>query len=281
MVEITAQAVKALRDKTGLPMMKCKQALIEAEGDEEKAVEILRREVGKVLLKRADNPTSEGVIRIAIADDASCGAMIELQCESAPVAANDEFRFLADQCAKRLLEGPAVQTPDELLDQPAPDRPGQTLRDLYEEVVNRIREKIVLARIVRLEDPVGGYVHHDGKTAVLLQVSGSGDPKSPILRDVAMHIAAMKSTVVNPEDLDPAVVEKERQRLTEEARATGKPEKIIEKIVEGRLKLFYQEQGVLTAQPFVKDESKTVSQALAEHGFKPVAFVRWVLGTGT
>ena len=98
--------------------------------------------------------------------------MIELQCESAPVAKADDFVFLADQCAKQLLNGPGAATPEELLKQPAPDKTGQTLQDLYEEVGNKLREKIVLARVLRVDGPVGGYVHHDGKTGVLFQASG-------------------------------------------------------------------------------------------------------------
>ncbi|HID21006.1 MAG TPA: translation elongation factor Ts [Planctomycetaceae bacterium] len=278
MAEITAAAVKALRDLTDLPMMECKKALVEANGDQEKAIEILRSSFRKVQLKRADNPTTEGVIAIAIKEDGSEGAMIELQCETAPVAANEEFQSLADQCARQLLDGPGAGTPEELLAQPAPDREGMTLQQVYEETVNKIREKIVLSRIVRVEGPVAGYVHHDKKIGVLFRASGE-NATDPILRDVAMHIAALKPTVTYPEELDPEKVQKERERLTEEAKATGKPDNIIEKIVEGRMKNFYLAEGVLVLQPFAKDDTKTVRQVLAERGFKAVGFERWVLGT--
>ncbi len=278
MVEITAAAVKKLRELTDLPMMECKKALVEAGGDQEKAIEILRQSFRKVALKRADNPTTEGAIVIMVKDDGSEAAMIELQCETDPVARNELFLNLAEQCAKQLLYGPGASTPEELLQQPAPDEEGKTLQELYEDVVNRIREKIVLARIIRMPGPVAGYVHHDKKQAVLFRAEG-GDPKDPILYDVAMHIAAMKPTVTFPEELDQEKVQKERERLTNEAKATGKPENIIEKIVEGRMKNFYLSEGVLVLQPFVKEESKTVAQVLAEHGFKPVEFVRWTLGS--
>ena len=277
MADITAAQVKVLRELTDLPMMECKHALVASEGDQEKAIEILKEQNQKVMLKRADNATSEGRIAIAVADDGSSAAMIELQCESAPVASNDEFQALAQNCAAQLLGGPGADSPDELLDQPSPNNPSETLREAYEEVINKIREKIVLAKVSRVEGPVDGYVHHDGKTGVLFQ--GVGDAgRAEVLRDVAMHIAAMKSSVVNAEDLDAAAVDAERERLSEEARATGKPENIIEKIVEGRMKVFYQEQGVLTAQQFVKEESKTVSQVLAESGLTAGSFTRWVLG---
>lgn len=278
MAEITAAAVKALRELTDLPMMDCKQALVEAEGNQEKAVEILKEKHKKIMLKRADNATTEGVIQIAIKDDGSQGAMIELQCESAPVAANDEFQALARQCAQQLLNGPGAGAPEELLSQPAPERDGLTLQNVYEEVVNKIREKIVLARIVRVEGPVGGYVHHDGKTGVLFQATGE-NATDPVLRDVAMHIAALKPSVTHDDEVDPAVVNAERERLAAEARATGKPDNIIEKIVDGRMNVFYQEQGVLVRQAFAKEDTKTVSQALAEQGLTAKGFVRWSLGT--
>ena len=218
-----------------------------------------------------------GRVRIAVADDGSTAAMIELQCESAPVANNDEFQALAENCARQLLTGPGADDPDALLDQPSPDDDSRTLRESYEEVVSKIREKIVLAKVTRVDGPAAGYVHHDGKTGVLFVASGE-DSLAEVLRDVAMHIAAMNSAVVNPEDLDAAEVAEARERLAEEARATGKPENIIDKIVEGRMKVFYQEQGVLSAQQFVKEESKTVSQVLAESGLTASGFTRWVLG---
>jgi elongation factor Ts len=276
MAEITAQAVKELRDKTNLPMMEVKKALMEANGDEKQAIEILKRNFAKIQIKRAENATSEGLLRIAVKDDGSQAAMIELQCESAPVAKADDFVFLAEQCAKQLLNGPGAATPEELLKQPVPDKPGQTLQELYEDVVNKIREKIVLARVLKVNGPVGGYVHHDGKTGVLFQAAGA--KSAPVLKDVAMHIAALKPIATHPEELSPEDVKKERDKLTQEAAASGKPANIVEKIVEGRMKTFYAENGVLTYQLFAKDDSKTVSQALAESGLKAEKFTRWILG---
>ena len=280
MAEITAQAVKALRELTDLPMMDCKKALVEADGDQAKAVEVLKGSYKKVELKRRDNATEEGRVFLRVREDCSEGAMVELQCESAPVAGSSDFRQLGEQLVKQLLEGPGAESPDDLLVQTAPDLEGTSLKDLYESAVNKIREKIVLARIVRLTGPVNGYVHHDGKQAAMLQASGE-TPNASILRDVAMHITAIKPEVANVEDLDPAVVEAERERLTADAKATGKPDNVIDKIVDGRMKSFYQDdQQVLALQDFAKDPSKSVSQALAEHGLKAVGFVRWVLGSG-
>jgi len=275
--EITAQAVKELRDLTNLPMMEVKKALIEANGDQKRAVEILRESGKKVQLKRAENATSEGLVRVLVANHGKSAAMIELQCESAPVAKADDFVFLADQCVKQLLTGPGAATPEELLGQTAPDKPGVKLSALLDDVINKIREKMVLARIIKVDGPVGGYAHHDGKTGVLFQATGD-KADAPVLRDVAMHIAALRPAVTLPEELPAEAVKAERDRLSQEALASGKPANIVEKIVDGRMKTFYAEQGVLTFQPFAKDDSKTVSQALAESGLKARGFIRWVLG---
>ena len=277
MAEITAQAVKELRDLTNLPMMEVKRALTEANGDQARAIELLKESNKKVSIKRAENATSEGLIKTSVLADGSLAAMVELQCESAPVAKADDFVFLADQCLKQLLNGPGAATAAELLAQPTPDRPGTTLAALLEEVVGKIREKMVLARVLRVAGPAGAYTHHDGKTGVLFCAAGE-NKTAPVLRDVAMHIAALKPTVTNPEELSASDVTAERTRLTAEAAASGKPANIIEKMVDGRMKTYYAEQGVLGFQLFAKDDSKTVNQALAESGLKPVSFTRWILG---
>jgi len=277
MAEITAQAVKELRDLTNLPMMEVKKALTEANGDQKRAIEILKESNKKVSIKRAENATSEGLIRTGVSSDGSLGAMVEIQCESAPVAKADDFVFLVDQCLKQLLNGPGASTPEELLAQPAPDRKGLTLAGLLEEVVGKIREKMVVARVLRVAGPAGAYTHHDGKTGVLFRASGE-NKTAPVLRDVAMHVAALKPLVTLPEELPAAEVAAERAKLTTEAAASGKPANIIEKIVDGRMKMYYAEQGVLAFQLFAKDDSKTVNQALAESGLKAVGFTRWLLG---
>jgi elongation factor Ts len=277
MAEITAAAVKALRERTDLPMMDCKKALVAANGDEEGAVEYLKNQVGKVMDKRKDNATAEGKFCVAVADDGSAGVMIELMCESDPVSKSEDFNFLATQCAKQLLTGPGASTAEELLAQPVPDEPAKTLKALHEEITNKIREKMVIGRVVKVDGPVGSYVHHDGKTGVLFQAAG--EPKSTdILKDVSMHIAALKPKVALPDELDATAVDAQRTALSESAKASGKPENIIEKIVDGQMKKFFDEQGVLIAQAFAKDDSKTVEKALDEAGLKAVGFTCWELG---
>ena len=274
MAEITAAAVKALREQTGLPMMDCKKALQESDGDLEKAVELLRKAGKKTMEKRAGRETTSGRIAIYLDPDQKVGSIIDLRCESAPVATNTEFMQLADDLAKQLATGPGAATPDELLDQPSPSNPSQTLRQQFDDLNNRIREVFKLERIERIDGLCGGYAHHNGATAVLLHIEGGS---LDLAKDICMHAAAMRPTVLCVDDLDAAVVAKEREILAEAARQEGKPENIIEKMVEGRLQNFYAEQ-CLTEQPFVKDDSQTVGKVADGADMKLIRFVHWELG---
>ncbi|WP_298866693.1 translation elongation factor Ts [uncultured Gimesia sp.] len=277
MAEITAAAVKALREMTDLPMMACKKALQAADGDQEKAIEILREEAGKIQLKRSGNDTTEGRITILSSEDGSQTVMLEVVCESAPVASGEDLVNFSNACAAQLLANPEVNTVEELLALPSTQSSGKTINDDFMDMLNKIREKIVVSKIARSEGPTGGYVHHDGKTGVLFQASGE-TADAELLRGVAMHIAALKPAVVNEGCLESAVVQEERDRLVAEAKSTGKPDNIIDKIVDGRMKTFFTEQGVLVYQPYAVDDSKTVSQALAEKGLEAVSFSRWSIG---
>jgi len=277
MVEITAAAVKALRERTDLPMMECKKALVEAEGDQEQAVEILKAQFKTILDKRANNPTEEGRIFFRASDDGGQAAMVEIQCESAPVATSQALSEFGDAMVSQLLNGPGADSPEALMSQ-IPDDADATLQTQFEELVNRIREKIMVNRVARVSGPVGGYVHHDGKTGVMFQAKG--DSSGEILRYVAMHIAALRPAVTRPEELDDGLVQEERRRLTDEAKATGKPDNIIDRIVDGRMQNFFQEQGVLLSQLFAKDDSKTVEKTLSESGLEAVGFHRWQVGDG-
>ncbi len=275
MPEITAEAVKSLREQTGLPMMDCKRALQEAAGDQDKAVELLRKAGKKVAAKSAGRATTAG--RIAIyADFAGVGSMVDLRCESAPVANNADFTALANDMAKQLATGPGASTPEQLLAQPSPGKPGETLHQRLEDLLNRIREAFKLERIVRLNGSCAGYAHHNGAVGVLLQVEGGNQE---LARDICMHIAAMRPKVVNREEVDPAEVEKEREILAEAARKEGKPEKIIAKMVEGRLKDFYAER-CLVDQPHANRDKyggKTIGDLAKAAGMKIVRFVHWEL----
>ena len=277
MAQITAAAVKALRDRTDLPMMECKKALQQADGDEDRAIDILQEMTKEKLGKRASNVTAEGRVFQKVADDHSRAVMVEVQCESEPVSKSEGFNNLGNALLERLYESDAG-TPDELMAQEVPGG-GQTLQALYDSTVGKMREKVVVARVCSVSGPVAGYVHHDGKTAVLFQADGE-KADSQTMRDVAMHVAALRPRVTVAEELEKSEVEAERERLRGEAKATGKPDNIIDKIVEGRLNAYYVESGVLNLQPFAKDDTKTVNQALAEKGLTAKGFVLWVLGQG-
>ncbi len=279
MAEITAAAVKALREKTDLPMMECKKALTEAGGDEAKAIQILKDMFKKVQDKRSANVTAEGRVFIAAKSDGSEAAMVEIQCESSPVATGEVMQKFGQAMADQLLNGPGAADTPTLMNQKGAGA-SQSFQEQYEEIVNKIREKIVVNRIARVNGPVAGYVHHDFKTGVLFMASGTAK-NADVMKDVAMHIAALNPSVTKPEQLDAAIVDTERERLKAEARASKKPENIIDKMVDGRMKVFYAEQGVLLMQPFAKDDSKTVSQALAEAGLEAVSYLRWKVGAAS
>jgi elongation factor Ts len=276
MAEITAAAVQALRERTKLPLMKVKAALVEAGGDAEKAIEILRSQLGKLVESRSSNETREGRVFIATKPDGSEAAMVEIQCESAPVAGSEQIVGLGKALVDRVLNGAPVASVDALMGEKGPD--GRTFKELFEEMLLQIREKIVISRIAKAAGPVGTYLHHDGKTAVLFEAEGE-NKSAQVLKDVAMHIAALKPTVARVEDVDPALAAAEREKLTAEAKASGKPDNIVNKIVDGKMKVFYRDEaGVLAEQMFAKDDSKSVSQVLAEAGLKVKAFTLWTLG---
>ncbi len=181
---------------------------------------------------------------------------------------------MANDLAKQLATGPGAATADELLAQPSPSKPGETLGQQKDDLFNRMREVVKVGRIVRFVGPTGGYAHHDGSIGALVEVSG-GDNETA--KDVSMHVAAQKPKVVAKEHLDPADIEKERDILSVAARTEGKPENIIAKMVEGRLRNFFSEK-VLLEQPFVKDDKQTVGQIAKKAGLQVKRFVRWELG---
>jgi elongation factor Ts len=274
MAEITAAAVKQLREQTGLPMMDCKAALTEANGDQEAAIRALRERGKKLGETRLGRETESGRVGMYIDPTTGNGALVEFLCESAPVANSQEFRDFANDLAKQLVTGPGAATGDELLKQPWPSKPGTTLGEARDDMFNRIREVFKVGRIVKFDGPTAGYVHATGDLASLVQYEG-GDATTA--RDIAMHIVAANPTAVTKEDLDPAAVANEREILTQQARQEGKPDAIIQKMIEGRLKNFYAAQ-VLTEQQFVKDNTVPVADVLKKAKMKILRFVNWKLG---
>ena len=254
-------------------MMYCKKALAESGGDIEAAIAALRKAGKKLMAGRQDRTTEEGRIGVFASVDKKVGAMIELQCESAPVAGNEECVALANDLAKQLALGPGAKTADELWSQPAPSKQGVTLEQWRDDLQNKIREVFKLARMERINGSAGGFVHM-AKIGVLAEVEGGNDE---LAKDVALHVAAMNPKAANVGDLDPSVIAKEKEIQKDRARQEGKPENIIEKMIEGRMKSFYAE-NVLMEQPFVRDETQTVGALAKSGGMKVKRFIRWQLG---
>jgi len=279
MAEITAAQVKALRDRTGLPMMDCKQALIEADGDEEKAIEILRKRGAAAAEKKAGRETAEGRIACFVSADGKVGAIVEMRCETAPVASNEVFRQVAEAIAKQVATAEKLAgSADELLEQPFVDDPGRTVREVLNDAINKIRENLTLSRFTRLTgEKVTQYVHFNGQVGVLVAAEPA-DADEQVLADVCMQIAAMRPMAVRREDVPQEIVEKEREIAR--AQIQNKPEHIIDRIVEGKLNKWFSER-VLLEQPFIKDEKgkMTVGDVLKKAGdIKVVKFVRMEVG---
>jgi elongation factor Ts len=275
MAEISAAAVKAFRERTGLPLMDCKKALQEAGGDEEQAVEVLRKRGQQLADKRSDRETAFGRFGLFRGVGKKVGAMVELLCESAPVTTNEDFVQLANDLAQTLANNPKVSTAAELLAMPSPSKKGMTLGEQKDEMFNRIREVFNVGRMVRVDGTCGGYMHHSGTTAgVLVEIVGGSDEAA---KDVSMHIAAMKPAALDKASIDPKLVDKEREILKQAALAEGKPESIVEKMVEGRLRNFYAERCLLE-QPFVKDDKQSVGQYAKANGMTIKRYWHWVIG---
>ncbi|MEJ2482573.1 MAG: translation elongation factor Ts [Gemmatimonadota bacterium] len=267
MAEITAKAVKSLRDRTGAGMMDCKKALLEASGDEEQAIDLLRQWGAAKAAKRAERETSEGLVRIVSRDGVT--AMVAISSETDFVARNEEFQDFTDRLAEALIEADLPDgetlTGDELLARPE----FQSFADEIVDLRSKIGENIQIYRVVRLETGENGaaasYLHFGGKIGVVVELEGAGGAEvENLARDVAMHVAAARPVGVRPEDIPADVRDRERAVLTEQTKAEGKPEPIVEKIVDGRMRKFF-EQNSLIMQAFVKDPDRTIADLLAAY----------------
>jgi elongation factor Ts len=280
MTTISAAAVKALRDRTNLPMMDCKAALTATGGDMEKAIDYLRERFRDVEVKKRGRETAEGRIGAYVDETQSMAALVEMRCESPPVVKADAFVQLANDLAKQVaLKG--ADNVEALLAQPLVGDPAHTVQDRLNDTIGLIRENMKPARLTRLTGGlIGSYVHHDGSVGVLVQVEGArADPQ--ILRDVCMHITAKNPVAARREDISKDVIDKEteiaRAQMAADPKNKNKPPAIQEKILEGKLKTWLGE-NVLVEQPFVKDDSRTVGELLRQHGLTMVKFVRYRVG---
>lgn len=273
-MSISAQDVKKLRDATGVGMMDCKKALEEANGDFDEAVDLLRKKGQKVADKRADREAEEGLVVTTLSDDGTTGAIAEVNCETDFVARNDDFQTFAARIVELVLD----ERPADLDELKALDYSGE--RTVQEELVRmtgRIGEKLAIRRfdVVETEDgEIVSYIHPGSKLGVLVNVTGEDDQAQ---LDVAMQIAALNPVAVSRDEVPQERQEKEKEIAREAAINDGKPEHIIDNIVEGKLNRYFQD-NVLLEQDFVKDASVSVQEMLDEAGVSIHGFVRYALG---
>ncbi len=274
MAAITAAMVKALREKTDAPMMECKKALTEADGDAAKAEEILRVKLGNKASKAASRVTAEGVIGTYVSPDGKTGAIVEVNSETDFVAKNPEFLKMAADAAKLIAE----KAPADVAALSALELEGKTLDAIRTALVGKIGENMTFRRFKRLEAKgmLHKYVHGGSKIATLVDVEGGDDE---VAHDIAMHIAASKPKALNAEGIDPALIETERRVAIEKAKEAGKPEAMLERIADGTVKKFLKEVTLLD-QPFVKDDKVTIAQLLKSKNANVADFALFVVGEG-
>lgn len=284
MAGISAKDVKGLRDSTGAGMMDCKRALTDADGNIENAMELLRERGLAKAGKRAGRETSEGAVVFSISGGQ--GALIELGCETDFVAKTPDFQSLAKSVADAVAAAGELPDTEAALAVPME---GGTIEDVVKAAVAKVGENIQLLRVATFDvkGVAAGYVHGTGKLGVLVALeTGLGeDAVGSVARDIAMHVAAHDPTpiAVDRDGVDPAIVEKERTFLTKEALDSGKPENVVEKMVDGRINKFFAENCLLE-QGFVKDPDKSVRDIVTEAGktaggeIKVAEFVRFKLG---
>ncbi|WKK79662.1 translation elongation factor Ts [Marivirga arenosa] len=274
---ITAQEVKKLREITGAGMMDCKKALTEADGDFDKAIEILRKKGQKLSEKRADRETTEGNVFIKTNDDQSQAFLISLTCETDFVSKNEDFQKFGQE----IIEKVAAEKPADMEALKAIPYEDITIGEKVIEMVGKIGEKIEISHYETLEgEKVVSYVHAGAKLGVLVSLKNTGDVDvTDAGRDVAMQIAAMNPVAVDKDGVDSSVVEKEIEIGKETARAEGKPEEMLEKIATGKLNKFFKENTLLS-QAFVKDNKTSIAQYLdsVNKGMTVTEFKRVAIG---
>ena len=266
MAAISASMVKELRERTGLGMMECKKALVEADGNLELAIENLRKSSGMKAAKKAGRVAADGVVRVAV--NGGQGTLLEVNSETDFVARDDNFSAFADKVIAKASLAASTDV-DTLME-------GE-LEDARSALVQKIGENITVRRIEKISaSVVGVYVHSNEKIGVMIGLDGGSQE---LAKDIAMHVAASNPMVVNPDDVDPGVIEKEKEIFAAQAESSGKPAEIIEKMVGGRIRKFLAEIS-LVEQPFVKDPDQTVGQLVEAAGARVTGMVRFEVGEG-
>ena len=272
MAAITAAMVGELRAKTDAPMMECKKALTEADGDMARAEEILRVKLGSKASKAASRVTAEGVVAAFISG--KVGALIEVNCETDFVSKNDEFLELANTCAKLVAENnPADVAALSAL----PFGNGKSVEEQRAELIGRIGENMSIRRFKRFETSakLASYLH-GSRIGVMVEFDGADDQ---VGKDVAMHVAAMKPVALSGEQVPADLIEKERSVASQKAAESGKPADIVAKMVDGSVQKFLKEVSLLN-QPFVKNDKQTIEQMLKANNASVKSFALYVVGEG-
>lgn len=268
MAAITAAMVKELRDRTGLGMMECKKALVEAEGSVDTAIEELRKSSGLKAAKKAGRTAAEGVSLIKISDDNTVAFILEVNSETDFVARDENLLNFANEILAVAFEKDETDVAKLM---------AGDLESKREALVQKIGENISVRRIVKIAGAVvGGYVHSNNKIACVAALT-AGDPE--VARDVAMHAAALNPRVAKPEDMPAEELEKEKDVIKAQPDMEGKPAEIVEKMMGGRIKKFLKENS-LVEQPFVKNQEQTVGELIKSAGGELIGFARLEVGEG-
>ncbi|KAB7627917.1 translation elongation factor Ts [Alkalilimnicola sp. S0819] len=272
---ITAAQVKELRERTGAGMMECKKALVETDGDIEAAAEHMRKKGLAKADKKAGRVAAEGAIVAVVSDDAKSGALVEVNSETDFVSGSDDFQGFASAVAQRVLEDKPADV--DALSALALDG-DKDVNTVRTELVAKIGENIQIRRFARFETEAGqvSYYLHGARIGVMLELEGG---HAGLARDIAMHIAATKPLCVSEDEVPAEERQKEKDILIAQAKDSGKPAEIVEKMVEGRIRKWLAEI-TLVGQPFVKDPDQTVGKLLKDAGAKVVRFVRLEVGEG-
>jgi elongation factor Ts len=274
---ITAAQVKELRERTGSGMMECKKALVDAGGDMDAAIEMLRKTGLAKADKKAGRVAAEGLIAVGVSEDGRSATLVEVNCETDFVARKAEFQEFANAIAHRILAGKPADI-EALLDMPLHDGEQTSIELARKSLIASIGENINVRRYTRLDATKGILAHyqHGVRIGVLVELQG-GD--AGLARDIAMHIAASKPQCVAEADVPGEIIQKEREIFSAQAETSGKPANIIEKMVDGRIRKFLAEI-TLVGQPFVKDPDQTVGQLLKSASAEVIGFARMELGEG-
>ncbi len=268
---ITASMVKELRERSGAGMMDCKKALVESGGDMEAAIELLRKSGQAKADKKAGRTAAEG--RIVIRSTGNRAVMVEVNCETDFVASDDNFTSFAEAVAELALE----RQPADLESLLAAPLNGASVEEERKELIAKIGENITVRRFASMEiSGVPGEYLHGSRIGVLVDLEGGS---AGLARDIAMHIAASRPVCVSADEVDPELIEKEKQIFRAQAEDSGKPPEIIEKMISGRIKKYLKEITLL-GQPFVKNPDDTVEQLLARSGARVIRFARLEVGEG-